>query len=117
MSNINEPEGALKLAVGLLADMIRSSKMQRQRAQQVAELLGRTVALAEMLEQHGNGEVVLTDSDGSNPISVDDHLHNIRSSLLVQHEVDAALVEQIDNAQMLYEGFLKRYQEDSDESL
>lgn len=107
MTSVNEPEGALKLAASLVGDLIRAEGQVRTQMQQMADLLGQTVALVEMLDENGNGEVVMTTPDG--PVSVADHVESLRTTLLSMREVDAALDEQLGGAQMLYDRFLKRY--------
>lgn len=109
MSSVNEPEGALKLAASMVGDLIRVENQTRTQMQQMAELLGRTVALVELLNESGNGDgdVVLVTSDGS--VSVAEHVESLRGTILSIHEMDEALDEQIGGAQMLYDRFLKRW--------
>ena len=113
MSNVNEPEGALKLASALVRDQIRTGNLMRGQMQQMAELLGRTVVLAEMLDENGNGEVVMIDpEDSTNSITVAEQLEGLRGTLLSFREMDAALDEQLGGAQMLYDRFLEKYTKD-----
>jgi uncharacterized protein YcbX len=107
MSSVNEPEGALKLAASMVGDLIRVENQTRTQMQQMADLLGRTVALVELMDETGNEEVVMAAPDG--PVSVADHVESLRTTLLSMREMDAALDEQLGGAQMLYDRFLKRY--------
>lgn len=112
MSNVNEPEGALKLASTLVRDLIGVEDQARSQMQDMAALLGMTVALVELLDETGDGEVVMTGPDG--PVSVADHVESLRTTLLSLREMDAAVDEVLGNARMLYDRFLEKYTKDSD---
>jgi hypothetical protein len=110
VSNVNEPEEALKLAASMVKDLIRSNELMRAGMMQQAEVQGRTIALVDMLlGQVEDGAVVLTDPTNGTETSARDHVDDLRQMLLSQREVNEAVVEQLGGAQMLYDRFLARY--------
>jgi hypothetical protein len=109
MSNVNEPEGALELAATMVRDQVHMGRTMQTQMGQMAEVLGRMVALAEMLDEAGNGEVVLVDPADSSTTPVAEELEGIRSLLLTHRELDASIGEQLEAAQMMYDRFLERY--------
>lgn len=115
MSNVNEPEGALKLAATMLRDQIRTGEMVRGMLSELSALFGITIALADLLNEHGNGdgEVVLSEGDAS--LTVAEHLANLRQMLVTHRELDETLAEQLSSAQMLYDRFLERYAMEPDD--
>jgi hypothetical protein len=118
VTSVNEPEGALKLAANMIEDLINGGNILRTHMQQMAELLGRTVALADMLDEAVNEDtVVMIEADGSNPMSVADYIAHLRQTLLSRQEIDAAFEDQLGTAQMLYEQFLKRYRDEEGEDV
>jgi hypothetical protein len=115
MSNVNEPEGALKMAAAMVGDQIHVGRTLQKQMADMGEMLGRTVVLAEMLDEQGNGEVVLKDVGNGSETSVSEHLDLVRDMLLSLHEMNTAIDEQLGGAQMLYERFLEKYTEGDDD--
>lgn len=115
MSNVNEPEGALKMASAMVGDQIHVGRTLQKQMADMGEMLGRTVVLAEMLDEQGNGEVVLKDVGNGSETSVSDHLDLVRDMLLSLHEMNTAIDEQLGGAQMLYERFLEKYTKEDDD--
>jgi hypothetical protein len=116
MSNVNEPEGALKMASAMVGDQIHIGRTLQKQMADMGEMLGRTVVLAEMLDEQGNGEVVLKDVGNGSEMSVSEHLEQVRGMLLSVREMDTAIDEHLGSAQMLYDRFLEKYTKEDEET-